>query len=215
MSRLLGRLVLVVVLLGGLLIAGDSVATHLADQALAHRAEQATGAARATVSLEGFPVLGHLLVQGEVPEVRATLEDVPVHGLTLEQVAVQLHDVRIGRRQLLEDHRLSIEAIGSADARAVVTQAELSAALGHPVELPGRGVVETDVLGVPVAVQVAVEDGDQLVLQTPVLPLLRVDLGIDPFLSACQLGLSVQVGQVVATCVMDPVPAGVVAALAS
>jgi hypothetical protein len=211
----LRRLVVVLLVLAGLLAGAEVVLTHLAERALAGRVQAATGAASATVDLNGFWALGHLVIQGEVPSAQAVLHDVPVGALTLERVDAQLHDVRLERRVLFADRRITVDSVARAQVTAVVSAAELSAALGHPILLPGHGLVETDLFGVPLELRAELVDGDVLVLGTPSVPLLRVNLGVDPFLSACQLSLRVQTGQVVAGCTMQPVPSSVLAAVSA
>lgn len=212
---MLRRLVVVLLVLAGLLAGAEVVLTHLAERALAGRVQAATGAASATVDLNGFWALGHLVIQGEVPSAQAVLHDVPVGALTLERVDAQLHDVRLERRVLFADRRITVDSVARAQVTAVVSAAELSAALGHPILLPGHGLVETDLFGVPLELRAELVDGDVLVLGTPSVPLLRVNLGVDPFLSACQLSLRVQTGQVVAGCTMQPVPSSVLAAVSA
>ncbi|MHB8437617.1 MAG: LmeA family phospholipid-binding protein [Acidimicrobiales bacterium] len=206
---LIGFVLVVLVLLAG----ADTAARFAAQHEIASRAQSATGASSASASISGFPFLEHLLVQGSVSGVDVTLHDVPMGQLQVNTLSVHLVDTSIDRTALFDKRQVHVTSIASATASVTVTAAELSAAVGHAVTLPGNGVVDVDIGGFEVTGSMQLS-GDVLVMSARGIPLLSSNLGADPFVSSCVLGLIVAQGEATMSCTMAPVPAALLAAVA-
>jgi LmeA-like phospholipid-binding len=196
-----------------LAVAADLVATSLVDHHLASRAKSQTGATAASVSLGSFPVLYHVLAQGEVPSVDVDLSGVPVGPLRIHEVRLALADVRVSRHRLIADRRIDVTSVERAAVTADVTSADLSAAVGRPVRVTGNGQVQVDVAGVEATVTPRLEGNRELVIEVDGFSLLDVDLARVPVLSACSFTLRPSPGQLALTCTVDPVPPAVVSIL--
>lgn len=201
------------VVLAILALVADLVATSVADHHLASRAKSQTGATAASVSLGSFPVLYHVLAQGEVPSVDVDLSGVPVGPLRIHEVRLALTDVRVSRHQLIADRRIKVTSVERAAVTADVTSADLSAAVGRPVRVTGDGQVQVDVAGVEATVTPRLESNSELVIEVAGFSVLDVDLARVPVLSACSFALHPSPGQLALTCTVDPVPSSVVSVL--
>lgn len=206
---MIGLVLLVVVAL----LALDLVATSVADQDLASRAKTSSGATAASASLAPFPVLYHVLAQGEVPRLNLRLEGVPVGPLRIHAVTLALSKVDVSRRQLVTDRRIAVTSIGRAVVSAEVTSADLSAAMGQQVRVTGNGQVDVHVAGIEVAVSPRVEGDSRLVIEVDGFSVLNLNLATIPLVSDCGFSLHASPGQLQLTCTMNPVPSSVVNAL--
>jgi hypothetical protein len=210
--RLLVGLVLVVI---GALVAVELAGTAFVDHDLANQAQSSTGATGASVSMGPFPVLYHVLAEGRVPSVHATLSGVPVGPLRIHQVKLVLTGVSVSRGQLVSHRRIRVTSIRRAEVTAYVTSAELTAAVGETVTVTGGGNLDVDVAGIEVTVSPKLDDGSVLVIDVSGIQVLDVDLAKVPLLSACRFSLQVSRGQLQLTCNLEPVPPSVVQALSS
>lgn len=208
--RLVVLLVVVVLVLEGL----DVGTRVLAQDELAGRARDATGAASASASIGGFPFLGHLVVQGKVPELEVRLRDVPVGVLHLQTVDVQLHGTVVDRAALVDRRTVRVESIAAGTATVTVTAAELSAAAGVPVALPGGGRAVVTVAGRQVPASVRIVGGHLLELVAGGVVLLHSDLAASPLVPRCGLEVAIGTGAASVSCHVAPVPARLVHALA-
>jgi hypothetical protein len=107
-----------------------------------------------------------------------------------------------------------VTSIDSATASVTVTAADLSAAVGDSVSLPGQGRVLVDVAGRHVAAQVRVLDNRELVVVVGGVFILHSDLTVNRLVPACALAVSVGSGQLTVSCTVAPVPGSVVQAIA-
>lgn len=212
--RLVRRLVAVVVVVGLVLVGLDVGTRVLAQDELAGRARDATGAGSASASIGGFPFLGHLVVQGKVPELEVRLRDVPVGVLRLQAVDVQLRGTVVDRAALVDHRSVRVESIAAGTATITVTAAELSAAAGVPVALPGGGRAVVTVAGRPVPASVRIVGGHLLELVAGGIVLLHSDLAASPMVPSCSLQVSIGTGAASISCHVAPVPARLVHALA-
>lgn len=202
--------VVVVVVLVGL----DLGARALAQSELASRAKSASGAQSTSASISGFPFLWNLLVQGSISRVHLHLSEVPAGPLRLSAVDVQLTGTHIDRGALFSHRQVHVTSIDSGTASVTVSAADLSAAVGDPVSLPGQGRVLVDVAGHRVVGQVRVLDDRVLVLDVEGVAVLRSDLTVSHLVPACALAVSVGSGQLTVSCTVAPVPGSVVQAVA-
>jgi hypothetical protein len=212
----LGKLLAVFIALAvlfGLLIGADLVVTHLATDELASHVKDASGAQEASASIGSFPVLYHFLADGQVAYVHVDLQRVPVGKLTLREVKVNLDGLRIARGKLFSQKTLSVKAIRYASVQVEMTAGELTRALGREVTLPGNGVIKANVRGLSVPVIARFANGDVFEVSFLGRIIFSQDLKKDPFVSSCYLGLHVELGRIVASCAMEPVPKRVISAL--
>lgn len=212
MRVVLACLIVLVVVLVGLDIGGRVVA----QDDLANRARADAGAQSASAAISGFPFLWHLLVDGDVPAVRVRLTDASAgDGLRFQHLDVDLRGVHLDRGALVSHHHVRVRSIDAATASATVTAAELTAASGVPVSLPGNGVILVQVRGRTLPATLTVEPGDVLVLDVAGRPVLRADLAASPLVPDCTMAVDVGAGAVQVSCHVAPVPLKVVQAISS
>lgn len=190
----------------GLLAIADTVTRHVAQDALAGRARQASHASSASVTISGWPFLYDVLAQGQAPAVEVHLTSVPAGQIRLSSLDVRLNRVTISRHDLLGNQRLKVTSIDEATVTAVATAAELSAAAGRTITLPGNGVIRVDGANVEAAATVRVDPGDVVVVSVLSVPVLRIDVGHDPLIPPCPVHVAVLAGKMLATCTLKPIP---------
>lgn len=208
--RWLVAAVVVVLLLVGL----DLGARAVAQSELASRAKSASGAQSASAAIHGFPFLWDLLAQGSISGIHVHLSEVPAGPLRLSAVDVQLDGTHIDRGALFSHRQVHVESIDSATAEVTVTAADLSAAVGGTVSLPGAGRILVTVAGLGVPAQIHVLDDRVLVLEVHGVAVLRSDLTANRLVPACALSVVVGSGQLTVSCTVAPVPGSVVQAIA-
>jgi len=212
----LGKLLAVFIALAvlfGLLIGADLLVTHLATDELASHVKDASGAQEVSASIGSFPVLYHFLADGRVAYVKVDLQRVPVGKLTLREVKVNLDGLRIARGKLFSQRTLSVRGIRYAFVQVEVTAGELTRALDREVTLPGNGLIKAQVHGLLVPVTARFTRGDVFEISFLGRVIFSQDLQKDPFVSTCYLGLHVELGRIVGSCAMEPVPKRVILAL--
>jgi hypothetical protein len=195
------------------LVGADFALKTVAEHELAARAQSASGARRASAVISGFPFLWDLLVDGTVPAVALHLSDVPVGALHLHEVDVSLVGTHIVRSALFGQRQVRVSSIDSGTAAVTVTAADLSAALGQTVSLPGDGRAYVERSGVMVPATITV-GSESLVLRVAGVPVLESDLSASRLVAACALSLHVGAGALTVSCTMAPVPYSVVQSLA-
>lgn len=212
----MARRLLVLLLAVLLLLVGLDVGTRVvAQDEIASRAKAATGATSATASIGGFPFLGHLLLQGTVPDLRVHLTGVPVGGtLELQGVDVQLTGTVVDRGALFGRRTIRLVRIASGTATVTVTAAELSSAVGQPVALPGGGQAVVVVAGRPVPAGIRIVADHVLEVVVGGVVLLRSDLAQSPLVPDCPLAVVIGTGALTVSCHVQPVPVRLVDALA-
>jgi hypothetical protein len=210
-SRLL-KLLIVLVVLGGLLEGADVLARHVAEDAIAGRAVSVTKATSGSASLSGWPILWDFFADNSVPSVSLTLHDVPVGPIKVDEIDVTLTKVNVDSGALVSDRALRLTGISRAAVRAVVTDSDLSNASGQTVEILPGGKVGVIVGGTLVTATVHFT-GDVLVLEAAGRQVLRVDLSTVRLIPKCSMTSAVVAGEIVATCSISPVPASVLSAI--
>lgn len=200
----------VVVAVGAVL---DAVAAAVACSRLADQVRSSAVAQSATASIDSFPFLGRLLVNGDVGRVVVIARGVPAGDLVLDSVTVDARRVRVDRHSLLPSLRPVVESIASADVTIRVTPQQLSAAVGHPVSLSSDNRLDVQLGGVDVPVTLAVGAGDVLTATAGGVRLLAVDLAEAPVVPRCGLAISDSAGLLMLSCHVAPVPASVISAL--
>lgn len=193
-------------------VVADVVVRSVAQQHLATRVRQSTGAATATARIHSFPFLYHLLVTGSLSGVVVDAGDVPTGSLRLQSVGVDARGVRVDRRDLLSG-KLRVLSIAGASVDARVTAAELSAALGHTVSFSAGDRVTVEIAGRSLDLSVGVSGGHTLVLVAGGLTLLSVDMSKNPVIGPCDLKLHTVDSVLDLSCEVSPVPVSMIDAL--
>lgn len=183
---------------------GDFVARNEAESQLEARMRAATRELQdPKISIDSFPFLGRLLVNGSVASIRASAVNVDAGPLVLATVSIELHDVRLDRNRLITEQEVDLRSIDEGVVEADVTEASLGQALGVPVDLtPGR--VTVTVRGVRVTAELTVDD-NVLVISGGGVPALRVEIPDAPLLPCASSG-EVLEGRVRLRCTIDEIP---------
>lgn len=208
------RLLVTVAVVVAVLVGLDFGVKAIAQSELASRAKSASGAQSASASITGFPFLWDLLGRGSISGVHLHLSEVPAGPLHLSAVDVRLTGTRIDRGALFSHRQVHVRSIDSGTASVTITDADLSAAVGDAVSLPGQGRVLVDVAGRHVAATVRVLGDRLLVLEVDGVPILQSDLTVNHLVPAATLAVSVGIGQLTVSCTVAPVPGSVVQAIA-
>jgi hypothetical protein len=206
-------LLVVALVLGVAYTAGDLYARSYADHQLEQRVRAVVpGAQGVSVTISSFPFLAPLLASGDVRRVSAHAGRVTEGRVTFDRIDVALRDVRLDRTRLLRDRQVRLLAINGGEATAVLTQTELSQALGGaPVTLtPGHLVIT--LRGTPVAATVSMVN-DQLQLQPPGLPLVTLQIPTNGLLP-CTGSVAIGRGELALSCQVDRVPPALLPATA-
>ncbi|WP_274914060.1 LmeA family phospholipid-binding protein [Streptomyces sp. WZ-12] len=153
--RALKVLLVLVVIFGGLFVAADRVAVHLAESKAADKLRGMNGiTSTPEVSIKGFPFLTQVAARN-LDEVDANLDHLAARSegrtLTLKRMSAQFHDVA-----LTSDYS-SIESAASATATAEISYPDLTNAAGGGVKISYGGE----------------KDGRALVKISPNVPLLN------------------------------------------
>ncbi len=124
--RILRRLVVVVVVLAGLLVAVDRVGAYAASQAAAHKIrDQGTGTAN--VRILGFPFLTQV-ARGDLSTVTISERALSGNGLTFRTIYITAHGTHVSLSDAVRG-RVSSVPIDRVDGTAVLTYASLSASI--------------------------------------------------------------------------------------
>lgn len=207
------KIVVTVAVVLAVVVGADFALKAVAEHELASRAQRASGAQSASAGIRGFPFLWDLLVDGDVHGVQLHLSDVPVGALRLQQLDVSLAGTHIARSALFDKRQVRVTSIDSGTAAVTVTAADLSAAIGHTVSLPGGGRAFVDEAGVMLPATITV-GSETLVVRVEGVPVLESNLSSSHLLAACALSLRIGAGALSVSCTMAPVPGSVVRSVA-
>lgn len=197
------KLLVTLVVLGGLLAVADVVAEDVAEGELETRlAAEIPEASGVSARISSFPFLGRLLTSGRVAEVDAQARGLEVEGLDLDVVAVDLDGVTLDRTLLWDDQRVAVTDIDHGRVRAEVTQAALSQRLGVDVRLES-GRASVTVAGRRITAELSVRDG-RLIVGGAGLSLPALDV-VAPLLP-CIADAEIVPGRVLLTCDFTEVP---------
>ncbi|MGI9119057.1 MAG: LmeA family phospholipid-binding protein [Acidimicrobiales bacterium] len=198
-------LVLAVVVVAVVLAAGEVVVPPRIEDVIAERvAQRVPEAASVDAELDGFPVVARGLATGEVGGLVVTLDRVARPEVTIDSVRIKARGIKVARRALV-DGEVDLEHIDRGRLDAVITEAEVQAALPDAIDLdlsPGRA--EIGVAGQTVGSDVTVTDG-VLRFELGPLPDLSVPLPGQDFFP-CPLDAEVVEAEVHLSCVLEQVP---------
>ena len=165
------KLLVLVIVLGGLVVAADFVARSLVAEKLAARTKANLGLEQEPdVDFDGFPFVTQL-VGGELEGVNMALADISEQDVTLSELTLVLHEVRFSLEDLLDQGGGRVR-VAASDGRAELDQADLSQALersGAPFSVTidqGRLLATSDIAAQQVEVEPRIE-GSQLILTVP------------------------------------------------
>jgi hypothetical protein len=129
------KLAVVAAVLRPLLLLVDQVARSWAEAKLRERAAAYyPPATSASASIRSFPFLGRLAVQGLVPEVRLTMDDVRFETLLVRSLRLDLHTVEIDTGELVRG-RVRVLDVGQGRIDLRIDGASLGRAIGADVRL--------------------------------------------------------------------------------
>ncbi|MEE4545732.1 DUF2993 domain-containing protein [Streptomyces sp. V4-01] len=187
--RVARTVLIVVVILGGLFVAADRVAVHLAETKAAKQAQLTEGlTARPKVSIEGFPFLTQAAT-GKLDDVKVTADDINAgdggQSLRIESFHADLHGVKLS-------HGYSRAVADSADGLAFITFADLTKAAPDGITVSYAGVskdgkalvkLSGSIPGIgsriSVLSEISVHGGNAIGLHARPLPTAFTALGLD------------------------------------
>ena len=180
-------ILIVVVILGGLFVAADRIAVHVADNKAAQRAQITQGLAeKPKVSIEGFPFLTQAL-SGKLDDVRVSANGIAAsqggQSVRIDTFQADLHGVKFS-------DSYSRAVADSADGNAFITYADLSNAAPDGIKVSyagpgqnGKQMVKLtgSFMGAHLSVlsQVTVRGADEIGLHAEGLPKTFTELGLE------------------------------------
>lgn len=189
----------------GLLVAGDLVATRVAEGALSDRAREAAGgAASAEATITSWPFVGRLLASGRVARVEVRVEGMSAGPLRLASVEVDASGVAVDRGALFSGG-VRLEGIERGSVTVELDAGALAGTLDLPVTIED-GQVRVEVAGVAATARVDVGPEGGLVLRAAGLPGLTVPI-VRTRLNPCEAtSVAVEGDRVRLTCELDELP---------
>jgi hypothetical protein len=203
----------IVFIVVAVVIGADIGARVYAEHQIADRAKASTGAQSSSASINSFPFLWDLLVEGKANKVTVHLKGVPVGPLRFDRVDVKAQGVHIDTGYLISHQKARITSMDSADATLTLTAATLSTATGVHVSISGN-TVTASVAGVDIPVTVGVSGGHTLTLSVDGRS-FGFDLERSPIIPPCDMQLTTANDAITLGCHVSPVPASVVAAISA
>ena len=202
----LGTLLPILLVIAGLLLAGDVAARRYATGQLSDRISAAVPEASGVhARIHSFPFLGRLLFNEKVSEVGVHIDRlVAVRGIVFTSLDVDLRGVGLDRHAMFSDRQIQLDHINRGTVTVALTEQAVSAALGRPATI-AHGVIDVSVLGGQTATATVAVSGHQLVIRVAPLPGVVVPLpntGVLP----CTPGATVGTGQVTFSCTFTRIP---------
>lgn len=192
---------LVVALLGVL----DAVAKGWAESQIESRAEAEAGAqANATADIDSFPFLGKLLVSGNAGDIDVRIRNVTAESLRFSRLTITLDDVKLDRGEMFSGDA-EVRSIDSGTITMRFTAADLTEAIGMPVEISG-GRVTVTVRGVAVSATPEATTEGSVRLQASGLPALNVPVPQTRLVNCAVDTVTVRDGELRASCTIEEIP---------
>jgi hypothetical protein len=204
----LSILVPVIVVVAGLLVAGDVAARRYATGQLSDRVSAAVPEGSGVHSrIHSFPFIGRLLVNGDIPQVGTHIDRLTgVAGLTFSDLDVDLRDVALDRHAMLSHRQVRLTRIARGTVTVSLTEQALSAALGRPAHITGGAILVTVFGSSTIRAVVSVTPAHRLLVQVAGLSALSVALPTVKLLP-CSPQLTVVVGRLDLGCTFTSIPA--------
>lgn len=112
------------------------VAEAHAEQQLVEALPQASGI---DVTLDGFPFVLGVLLDGKVEALHVKLTEVKEAGLSAQDLSLDVEEISLDKDALLDEQRLVVTDIGRAKAQGFVTDDAVSKAVGQTITFtPGK-----------------------------------------------------------------------------
>jgi hypothetical protein len=202
----LGTVLPILLVIAGLLVAGDVAARRYATGQLSDRIGAAVPEASGVhARIHSFPFIGRLLLDQSVQEVGAHIDRLAaVHGLVFTGLDVDLRGVVLDRGELISHQQVRLRRIRQGTVTVALTQQALADALGRPVTITG-GVVNVTVLGgraVHASVSVA---ASKLAVEVSPLPVATFPLPNSKVLP-CAPRVQVVETQIILACTFTRIP---------
>lgn len=90
------------------------------------------------VRIDGFPVTLGLLTRQRIDGVHVHIDAIEHGGIRATALRLDIEGIRLDRRALLGDRRIAVQSIAWAHVEGALSPDELSAIIGHPVEIDGH-----------------------------------------------------------------------------
>lgn len=200
--------------IGAIVVGADIGARVFTQHQLANRAKASTGARTSSASIDSFPFLYDLLVEGKSKHVTVHLTGVPLGPLRISRVDLKASGVHLDVGYLVDHQKAKVKSVDSADTRLTVTAADISSATGMLVSIVGDQVTAS-VAGASIPVTVAVTGGQVLTLNVEGYHDFSFDLDRSPIIPACDMQLTTGNGALTLECKVSPVPQAVIAAMSA
>lgn len=174
----LGTLVPVLVVVAGLLVAGDVAAKRYAAGQLSDRISAAVpGATGVHSRIHSFPFLGRLVFNGDIPEVGTHIDQLNVAaGLSFSNLDLDLRTVELDAHAMFTNRQVRVRRVGRGSFSVDLTAEALTGALGRHVQVSGGALLVT-VLGSTAAhANVAISTAHRLEVRVAGLPALEIPL---------------------------------------
>jgi hypothetical protein len=174
----LGTLVPVLVVVAGLLVAGDVAARRYAAGQISDRVSAAVpGATGVHSRISSFPFLGRLAFNGVIPEVGTHVDQLNVAaGLSFSNLDVDLRSVHLDRHAMFSNRKVSVRRVGRGTFTVDLTATALTAALGRQVRASGGAILVTVLGNAAVRANVAITASHHVEVRVAGLPVLDVPL---------------------------------------
>jgi hypothetical protein len=138
----LGKVLVLVILLLGVVALGDVETRIFAQRQLEHRIDGNVRSAGAHVSISSFPFLGRLAADGTVPKIKTHVPGVTSGPFTFDSIDVTVNGVHVDRSALFNSRRVQVQRIDSGTVVADMTEAALDKVLGGAAVSLGNGVAQ-------------------------------------------------------------------------
>lgn len=174
----LGTLVPVLLVVAGLLVAGDVAAKRYAAGQLSDRITAAVpGATGVHSRIHSFPFLGRLVFNGDIPDIGTHIDQLNVAaGLSFNNLDVDLHRVALDRHTMFSNRQLKVRTVGRGAFSVDLTAQSLTNAFGREVRVSGGAILVTVLGNASVRATVAISPAHRLEVHVTGLPTLDVPL---------------------------------------
>lgn len=196
------RLIVVLVVLGGLFLVADFGAKSWAEGQIKTRAEAELPDQISVLSdIRAFPFLPPLFLAGRVSEVSGHFKNVAAGPLTLSAVNIELRGVRINRSKLLNDRKVELTDIREGTVSVEIESSVLATALGGvPIDISNGQVKVAGVTGAQATIV-----NNAIVFQVAGRTLGRVPIP-KTRLVPCATNVTVLAGRLRLSCTIRDVP---------
>jgi hypothetical protein len=203
----LGKVLILLALLLGVVSVGDVETRIFAQRQLEHRIDGNVHSAGAHVSISSFPFVGRLALNGTVPKIKAHVPNVVSGLFTFDFIDVTVNGVHVDRSVLFNSRQVKLQRIDGGTVVADMTEAALDKVLGGAIVTLGNGVAQIRVGVASVSAAVSIVKGQLHVAGVP-LNVALPTLSLIP----CPVNAVVTPGHLRLSCAFKQVPAALLPA---